>query len=65
MAIQRTEKENLHREKLISRLEGYYGTMDQIHMLSTNDLIKFYVSLERLIDFEDQTIIHLKNTTTR
>jgi len=65
MSNQLSRKENLHREKLLERIEGYFGVMNNLHKLSTDELIMIYCSVERLVDYEDQIIFHLKNTTIK
>lgn len=48
------------REKLIDRIEGYYGPMDNIHKLSTNELIIIRASIEHLEEFKKRSIVALR-----
>lgn len=54
-------KEFDQREKLMDIIEGYYGPMDNLHKLSTNELIIIKTSIERLEHFKNQNIIKIRN----
>lgn len=55
------EKELAQREKLIDRIEGYYGTMNNIHKLSTDELIIIKSSIDSLEHFKNQCLINFRN----
>jgi len=55
------EKELNQREKLIDRIEGYYGPMNNMHKLSTDELIIIKTSVERMKCFTNQNLIKTRN----
>ena len=55
------DKELVQREKLLEQIEGYFGVMENLHKLSTKELIVIFQTIKIMRSNTVKEIISIRN----